>query len=190
MIPLHELLTELEACEPAIKWSVPFGTDYCAAWNVCTNGEWMAWLLEALGHQSDVPIEEWNAYTEAIAPFTEAYDAATSVERRAFAAVENAAFAKYDEIQNALWQKYLSEKDSNPKAWAETEESRNKAWKDYETKTSTARGLFDLATLSAGQALDAAVAPHQKVFADAIRQSITFEQVAQWVNERSQHEMS
>jgi hypothetical protein len=189
MIPLHDLLNDLGACKPAIEWSAPFGTDHCAAWNACTNGEWMAWLLETIGHQSDAPIKEWNAYLDAIAPFVEVYDAATSVERKAFETVANAAFAKNDEIRDALWQTYLIEKDSNPKAWATMEEARKQAWNDYKIATIAAQDLFDLATLSASQSLNAAVAPHQKVFADAIRQSITFEQAAQWLAERIQNEM-
>ncbi len=45
MKTIEEILHGLGACEDAVKWSEPYGTDRLKAWMECKRGDYLLWIL-------------------------------------------------------------------------------------------------------------------------------------------------
>ena len=52
---VSEILRSLDACDEAIAWARPYGTDGATAWAECDNPEWMLWLLGKLSGEPGSP---------------------------------------------------------------------------------------------------------------------------------------
>ena len=52
---MSEILRSLDACDDAIDWARPYGTDGATAWAECDNPEWMLWLLGKLSGEPGGP---------------------------------------------------------------------------------------------------------------------------------------
>ena len=52
---MSEILRSLDACDEAIVWAEPYGTDGATAWAECDNPEWMLWLLGKLSGEPGSP---------------------------------------------------------------------------------------------------------------------------------------